>query len=199
MLLSKLAQEFQTTTEREVENGHQAKVATLNQNYLKALDRVLGTPPVPADLAQALREEKQRIETDGKLPEQTTDSLLPPASPLRNLRLTYRNTLAQYESEKALALRPHYDAYAKSLDDLHAELSKAGNHNDSTRVKEVRDEVTKKSGALAPVVARNTGAPAPAVAAATAPKPGPLGKTHTNSLGMKFAAVNGTKVLFCIH
>jgi len=90
--LRELEASFRAALERDVLAVHRSALADLNSKYLAALERAQAAATAASNLpeALALRDEKQRIETNGPLP--TDDAPDLPAT-LKTLRSTYRTSL----------------------------------------------------------------------------------------------------------
>ncbi|MDB6075907.1 MAG: serine/threonine protein kinase [Verrucomicrobiaceae bacterium] len=193
--LSVLEKGFEEAAEREAELPYKTALLTMNESYVGAVERALNAAMQAGNTAAAvaLRDEKKRIEKDEELPSEQADAHASPPIPesLKRLRKTYRETMALHASIRLMRLYPLFDKYSQALNALAVELTKAGKLDDAVQVKKVNEEVSK---------ARTTGNTEPVtVASSGTTKVSALLRSFTNSLGMKFVPVPGTKVLFCIH
>jgi len=161
---------------------YQSAFTELNQKYAAALERALKAAQDGGGLeaALALKNEATLISGGGSVP--ISDEGAPAA--LKNLRVVYRQSAARLEQEKNAVAAPLTKALAISLDQLVATLTKAGRLEDALSVKQKKDSLSAEVGT-------------PAALAGASLVSGQ--KAFTNTLGMKFVPVLGTKVLFCIH
>lgn len=164
----------------EVLRPHELAVADLNAKYAAALERAQESAQKAGNLdaAFAIKEEKEAV-SSGKLMTQLDDAKAPVS--LKSMRATYQTALARLEVERDKNLLPLKDAYARSLEALTVTLTKSGRLEEAMALKKMREDLLASKGGAA-------------LAASD-----PSGKSFTNSLGMKFVKVPGTKVLFCIH
>ena len=181
--LAGLEQAFQAAVDREANAAFKVSVATLDKSYLGALDRtiVAGTQSGDLEGTLALKSEKERIAKGEGVPsvlDENTQLVARIPELLRNLRQTYRGTIAQHEAVRLKAMEPLYEKYDQALATVHAYLTKVSRFDDATRVKTLRDRIAAVRDPGAAAAARNS---------------------FTNALGMKFVPVPGTNVLFCIH
>lgn len=165
----------------DVLRPHELAVADLNAKYAAALERAQDSAQKAGNLdaAIAIKEEKEAV-LSGK-PILQPDNAKAPAS-LKSMRATYQAALARLEMDRDKNLLPLKDAYARSLEALTVTLTKGGRLEDAMAVKKMREDLLASKGA-------------DGLAASADPSE----KSFTNSLGMKFVKVPGTKVLFCIH
>ncbi|MBE7497148.1 MAG: protein kinase [Verrucomicrobiaceae bacterium] len=130
--LRELETSFRAALERDVLSKHREKFTDLNTKYLAALERALAAATAASNLpeALALRDEKQRIESNGPLPAEDAPDM--PAS-LRTLRATYRATLQPIELERHNGRITLFLKYEEVLKNKQAELTKAGRLDDAAR------------------------------------------------------------------
>jgi formylglycine-generating enzyme required for sulfatase activity len=193
--LDTLDQAFKIATDRDAWKGYRDSMSTLDKNYSAALERALAAATSAGKLedAIALRAEKQRLEKGGILPTDQEEGLLSNAPVLKELRKTYRATAVQHEAVRNNILNTLYDKYDQALAGFQTDLTKAGKLDDALRVKTVRDYLTetKATGIASPTVVLSPPIEKAVIIA--------NGKAFTNSLGMKFVPLPGTKVLICVH
>jgi len=165
----------------DVLRPHVAAVTDLNAKFAAALERAQESAQKAGNLddAFAIKTEREAV-LSGKYIMPQDDEKTPTS--LKSIRATYRANLAKLEADREKALRPLKDAYARSLETLITTLTRSGRLEEAMTLKKVREDVLASTAAT--------------VAATTNDLPG---KSFTNSLGMKFVQVPGTKVLFCIH
>ena len=191
--LAALEKGFQEAADREADTAHKAAVEALDKGYDSAVERALADAiqAGKTEDALALRGEKQRIEKGDAIPAEDAGNAIAASSSLQALRTTYRASKADLEAARLKKLQPLFDKYMHALDALAVELTKAGKLDDAELVKAVSGDVDK---------ARTTGNTGASVAS-TSGKARLSGvvRSFTNTLGMKFVPVPGTKVLFCIH
>jgi hypothetical protein len=187
--LAALEKGFQEAADREAGAAFKASMETVNKSYAAAVDRALAVAMQAGktDDALALRDERKRIEKGDPMPPEGVAE----SGEVASLRKTYRTALKQQEAVRAMKVIPLFDKYTQALGALAVELTKAGKLDDAAGVKAVADEVAK---------ARASGnvSSSTSFAAGTRRLTG-LERSFTNSLGMKFVPVPGTKVMFCIH
>lgn len=171
----------------EVLRPHELAVADLNAKFAAALERAQEAAQKAGSLdeAFAIKGEKDAALAGGYTP--ALDDAKTPAS-LKTMRSTYRAALARLELERDKKLQPLKDAYARSLESLMVTLTKGGRLEEAMALKKMREDL------LANATVPNAMVPAGAGTAIDL-----SGQSFTNSLGMKFVRVPGTKVLFCIH
>ncbi|MDZ4401606.1 protein kinase [Prosthecobacter sp.] len=141
--LRELETSFRAALERDVLSKHREKLADLNGKYLAALDRSLATATAASALpeALALRDEKQRIETQGPLP--TDDAPTLPA-PLKTLRSTYRTSLKPIEIEQHNNRITLFLKYEEVLKALQTELTQSGKLDDAKLVSERMSDIARE-------------------------------------------------------
>jgi hypothetical protein len=175
----------------EVQQPHDVGVAELNVKYTGALDRALEAAQQTGKLDEALaiKDEKEAIATGNGIPAADDENTLPL---LKQLRGTYRATVARLEIERSQRLQPLQIALGRSLDALVSSLTKQGKLKEALTVKQQRDAFAATAGTPAPTA---LGKPPVGGFTSNFTKESPF----VNGLGMKFVPVPGTNVLFCIH
>ena len=184
--LTALQQQYAFAIAERVTSPYETGLAALNEKFLTALTNAGAEAKKAGKLPEvlALNEDKKLIEAGQPLPEQDDEET--PES-LKKLRGIYRSSSARLTEQRAAAQAALLPAYAANLQTLEATLTKADRLDEATAVMAYRKTLATDS----PV-------PPPAAAAAT-PLPMAAKDGYTNSLGMKFVPVKGTKVMFCIH
>lgn len=170
----------------------EAEVAKLNSSYLGGIATKIRAEKSAGNLdgIVALETEHALITDKRSVPEK--DTATTPAS-LKALRAIYRASHAQIEAARAANLRKLTDPFRVWLTATEADLAKKDRVADAKIVRGYRNALEESLP-----VFQSAAATKPAAAVS----PGTLldvKGTHTNSLGMKFVAVKGTKVMFCIH
>ena len=188
--LAALEKGFQDAADREAGTTYLTAIETMDKGYAGAVERALAAAMQAGktDDALALRDEKKRIEKGDPMP---TDETGNEPETLTVLRKTYRSSREPVEATRLKKLQPLFDKYLQALAAVSAELTKAGKLDDALQVKVVAEEVAKARAS------GNTGAAV--VSTSGKRKLTGLERSFTNSLGMKFVPVPGTKVMFCIH
>lgn len=173
---------FEEKVNLEVLRPHRLAVSDLNAKFAAALDRLQQAAQKSGNLEQALAIKAERDDLlSGKYDPASDDAQT--AEVLKPLRSTYRTALGRLELERDKKLRPLNDAFARQLETQLLALTKAGRLEEAAAAKNILKDL----------------------AAASSPKEGgagqdfTAGRAFTNSLGMKFVPVKGTKVMFCIH
>ena len=167
--LAELEKTFLAAYEAQVAPKHTAAVATLNGNYVAALDRAIGTASQAGKLdeALALRDEKTQIETHGRVPAEDAVDLPRVLAPLRT---TYRTAYATLLTNRDQLAAPLHAAYDRALATYQDELTRAQKLDDATRVKAVRDHVaSRRESNPEPTMVENP----------TAASPPPVGQAST--------------------
>jgi hypothetical protein len=166
--------QFQTAYERDILTAHKIAVADLDSKYLAAVNRALNAATQKGTLDEALklREEAQRVRDKGRLPTADLDSV---PETLKNLRGTYRASLAQLEQDRETKTKPYYDRRDQLLDAYQKELTQQQRLDDAVMVKSKRDELAASrfqpaSGGAAPIVSAAP-KPTPTPPAANGPAP----------------------------
>lgn len=172
---------FDEKVRLEVLRPHELAVADLNAKFAAALERAQEAAQKAGNLdeAVAIKGEKEAALAGSYTP--ALDDAKTPAS-LKTMRSTYRAALGRLELDRDKKLQPLKDAYAKSLEALIVSMTKGGRLEEALVLKKMREDLLAAKGGteLAAII-------------------DPVGKSFTNSLGMKFVKVPGTEVLFCIH
>lgn len=184
---AELQAKFEEKVRLEVLRPHELAVKDLNAKFAAALERAQEAAQSAGNLDEALavKGEKEAALAGGYTP--ALDDAKTPAS-LKTMRSTYRTALARLELDRDKKLRPLKDAYARSLETLMVTMTKGGRLEEAMALKKMREDL------LANAALPNAAVPAGAGAATDL-----SGQSLTNSLGMKFVPVKGTKVMFCIH
>jgi len=179
--VAELQGKYDERVRADVLRPHEAAVADLNAKFAAALERAQDAAQKAGNLddAFAIKTEREAVLSGKYLMPQDDEKT--PAS-LKTIRATYRASLAKLEAESDKVLRPLKETYARSLETLITSLTRGGRLEEAMTLKKVREDLLASTAAT--------------VAAA---KNDLSGKSFTNSLGMKFVQVPGTKVLFCIH
>lgn len=154
-------------------------LSDLKSSYLAAIEREQKAAQDAGKLeeALALRNEAEVVKTGAVIrPLESTS----PVS-LKKLRNVFEQSVSRIESDREAAILPYLKQLQSTLDQLVGTLTRAGRLEDALFVKQKRDEVIVPSASVALV--------------------GPMGgdSAFSNTLGMKFIALPGTKVLMCIH
>ncbi len=170
----------------------EAEVATLNASYLGGIATKIRAEKAAGNLdgIVALEAEHALITDRRSVPDE--DDSATPAS-LKSLRMIYRASHAQIEVTRAANLKKLTDPFRVWLTATEAGLTKKDRVADAKIVRGYRDALDESI-------------PGPQSADATKPAAAinpardfAIKGGHTNSLGMKFVAVKGTEVMFCIH
>ena len=184
---AELQAKYEEKVRLDVLRPHELVVADLNAKFATALERAQETAQKAGNLDDAvvIKAEKEAALSGKYMPPQ--DDAKTPAS-LKTMRSTYRAALARLELDRDKKLRPLKDAYARSLEALMLTMTKGGKLEEAMALKKLREGLLANTDADGGVSQSGPGATID-----------PSGKSFTNSLGMKFVQVPGTKVLFCIH
>ena len=186
--LTVLRQQYEKLSVERVESVHEAGVGQLNVRYLEAVNRSSGTAKAAGDLTGvlALEDEKKSI-ADTKTVPDDDDKTLPL---LVKLRQVYRAERAKLNEQRASNQAALLAPYVIRLQQLEATLTKMDRVAEAKEVLEYRKGLATVAGVIDP------GTPGSMSRATITPA---IKGSLTNSLGMKFVPVPGTKVLFCIH
>lgn len=178
---------FDEKVRLEVLRPHELAVADLNAKFAAALERAQESAQKAGNLdeAVAVKGEKEAALAGRYTP--ALDDAKTPAS-LKTMRSTYRAALGRLELDRDKKLQPLKDAYSKSLEALIVSMTKGGRLEDALVLKKMREDL------LANATVKNAASQAGAGTTIDL-----RGQSFTNSFGMKFVRVPGTKVLFCIH
>ncbi|MEQ1747935.1 MAG: protein kinase [Prosthecobacter sp.] len=186
----------------------EAEVAKLNASYLGGIATKISAEKAAGNLdgIVALEAEQKLITDKRSVPD--ADDATTPAS-LKTLRMIYRTSHAQLEVTRAANLKKLTDPFRVWLTATEADLLKKDRVADAKIVRGYREAMDSSHAGPRPAVVSQgesnrvaTKANGNGLKPSTTPSPGTLVASkgeHTNSLGMKFAAVKGTDVLFCIH
>lgn len=173
---------FEEKVNLELLRPHGLAVADLNAKFAAALERLQEAAQKSGKLEQALAIKSERDALlSGKYDSAPDDSKT--ADVLKPMRATYRTALGRLELERDKKLRPLRDAFARQLDTLVLTLTKAGKLEEAMAAKKMREDMNA----------------APSPKEGSAGQDFTAGRAFTNSLGMKFVPVKGTRVMFCIH
>lgn len=164
----------------EVAAGTGAKfdqtLASLKSSYAAALERAQKTAQDTGKLEEALALKNEVAALAGN--EMPPLNEAAPAS-LKKLRSVFEQSASKIEKDRQAGLAPHNKQLQATLDQLVVALTKAGRLEDALFVKQKRDALV-------------TTVPGSSLAAGGE-------KAFTNTLGMKFIPLSGTKVMMCIH
>ena len=178
--LKALMDEFGSSVQQGAGVVYQTAVNELNAKYTAALERQLKTAQDTVKLEEALayKSEIKTVEEAGTIVAEDDANT---SATLKKLRSVYRQSAAKLDSDKNAAIAPLVKSLTKSIDQLIASLTKGGRLEEALLVKKKKEtlaqEITEMSGPIAAAKKSD----------------------FTNSLGMKFVKIPGTKVLFCIH
>lgn len=138
--IAEISARFQAAYDRDVGSPFETSLLELDQKYLGAVNRALDAAAQAGNLEESLklREEVQRVMKKEPLPPVDLDSL--PAG-LKQLRSTYRASLAKLQQDRDARAQPYYDHYDKLLEALQSELTKSKLIDDALAVKARRDSV----------------------------------------------------------
>jgi formylglycine-generating enzyme required for sulfatase activity len=194
--LAELRSAYDQYANTNILKPHEAAVATLEANYLKALARARDDATKKGDLdtVVAAKAEMDRLGKKEALP--PTDDALPAA--FKPLRVTFRTELTKLEQARDAKIPDANKRYDTALDAYQVQLTQSQQVDAALHVKGLRAELAASKGIVA-------GASSPPSSVASAPPPANAGEApaadggFTNSLGMKFVPVPGTKILMCIH
>ncbi len=200
--LASLDQMFLKLQAERVTGPFDTDVGKLNTGYLGGLDGAMTTQKAAKEFSTvlALEAEKKRFAEKHEVPtveeEADPDAKTPEA--LKKLFAIYREAYAKLEAKRAANLKLITDPLNVKLQDLETDFTKNAKLTEAKVVHEYRESLAESltETASAEPAAQTGGAPKPKT---VAPMIGALKDGFTNSLGMKFMHVNGTKVLFCIH
>lgn len=135
--LIQLEDAYATALQREVSDPHQRALKDLNDKYLAALTRAhdAATQAGSLDAVLALQTEKKRLEDQAPLPADDTTA----AESLKPLRLTYRSSLSQLETERQQRLQPLREKFLQALEAYQGELTRANNLDAALEVRQRRE------------------------------------------------------------
>ena len=172
--LMALQQQFALLVAKKVTGPYDDGIEALNTKFLNALinagEEAKKTGNLPDALA--IEEDKKLIISKQQLPEKDDEKT---STSLKKLHAVYRTESAKFTQQRTAAHEALLPAYTAKLKELEITLTKGGRLAEAREVMQYREEL----GTVLP--------------------PAPVGKELTNSLGMKFVQVPGTKVFFCIH
>ncbi len=148
--LTALQQQYDKLLVERVTGLYDADVAKLNAGYLAGLDRAAATAQSAGELdtVLALTAEKKRLEA--KQPVSATDDAGTPAA-LKNLRTIYRTSLAKLDEQRTANHTALLTPYATRLQQIEADLTKAGRIADAVAVKTYREGLGTNPAPTAPV------------------------------------------------
>lgn len=132
-----LEEAYAAAIAREVTTAHDQAVRALDEKYLAALERALeaATQAARLDDALALQAERKRLGDKAPLPADDTTAV----EPLKPLRLTYRQSLAQLEAQRAQNVQPLRAKFLQALATYEEELTRAQNLDEATKVRQRRE------------------------------------------------------------
>lgn len=170
--LKALLASYQEKVELEAVRPYELGVANLNEKYLAALLPMQEAAQKSGKLEQAiaLKQERERVLAGQKVPDQDEAGTI---DALKKMRTTYRTALARLDLNRDKIIRPIKEAFYKQLDSVALSLTKAGKLDEAAEAKEEQEYLLNP--------------------------PSVVNSSYTNSLGMKFVPVAGTKILICIH
>jgi formylglycine-generating enzyme required for sulfatase activity len=168
---------------------YEAGVSELKLKYTTALERALKTAQDAGKLEEALAYKSEvKLVADGGDVAAEAETAAPD---LKKFRAIYHQSLARLEQDKIKATNPVITALLVSIDQLVANLTKAGRLEEALFVKQKKDNLEEETTIAATAVATTN--------TTTNIKPVSGKGEFTNTLGMKFVPVPSTKLLFCIH
>lgn len=170
--LKALLASYQEKVELEATRPHQLAVANLNEKYLAALLPMQEAAQKSGKLEQAiaLKQERERVLAGRKVPDQDEAGT---TDALKKMRTTYRTALARLDLNRDKIIRPMKEAFYKQLESVALILTKAGRLDEAAEAKKAQENLLNPPSAVY--------------------------AQYTNSLGMKFVPVAGTKMSMCIH
>lgn len=184
--MAELQAKYGEKVKLDVLRPHELAVGDLNAKFTSALERAQETAQKSGKLEEAfaIKTEKEAVLAGNYTPAADDAKT---AAGLKTLRATYRTALAKLELDRDKKLRPLKDVFAKSLEMVIDALTKNGKLEEAMVAKKMREELLASTGGAA------------AIGSSKAASMNVDGKMFVNSLGMKFVAIPGTKVLMCIH
>lgn len=192
--LATLDEQFRQLQQERVTKPFETGLEDLNKYYLGGIDRAIAAKKSAGRLDGILAlEAEQRAVGDasaakaagsqsasGQSAVPESDDEKTPVG-LKSLRSTYRAQFAKLVADRAANIKKLTDPLDKRLAMLEAELTKANRVPDAEAVRAYREALAESGGGGSLALSGGTN------------------EGFTNSLGMKFMPVPGTKVLFCIH
>ncbi len=142
--LMKLEAGFSASLENQAQKPYLAAITALNQSYVGSgitRARAAAQAGGRGDEVTALDAEKAAIEKGTGVP--ADDAAEVPKS-IKNLRATYRSSLANLETERSKKTTVLHDIYLKALDAYVAELTKANKIEEATKVQALREDLAAK-------------------------------------------------------
>ena len=195
--LAALDEQFSKLRQERVAVAFDSDLAKLNANYLGGLDREIRKEKAEGNLDGVLLiEAEKKLVTANQMPPDSDDTI---SGTHRNLRGIYRAEHAKLELTRASNLKALIDPLDARLRTLEADLTKKDRLSDAKVVRTYREELAKAAPMAPAIPPEGDLKPAVPTAPVASQKPGQVKDNYTNSLGMKFIAVKGTEVLFCIH
>ena len=139
-VLNSVRQSYEDMVATDAVKPFEAAVSALNSKYSAALDRAQELAQQGGKLEEALllKSEKEEIAAGKGIPPQN-DPKTP--SSLKQLRDTYRTSMAKLEQDRDRKAKPLREAYLKSLSVLVATLTKEGKLDDALVVKKALEEM----------------------------------------------------------
>ena len=178
--LAVLRQQYEKLLVDRVTSMYDAAVRQLNYSYVAGVGRSIAEAKAAGDLQTvlALETEQKSISHNEPMPADDAQTV----KTLKSLRPIYRSQLAKLDEQRSSNHIALLTPYVAKLKQLEAVLTKADRVNEAKAVLDYRESL----GAAA--ATGQGGASRVATAGA-----------YTNTLGMKFVPVPGTKILLCIH
>jgi len=181
-----------------------ADLTQLNAGYLGGIDKAIAAEKAAANLDGILALEAEKKLFAEKLPLPETDDEKTPAA-LKQLRAIYRTAQAKIEAQRRTNLKTLTGPLAARLQQMETDFIKSDRIADAKTVRGYREALSESSPGLQPVLGASQPPATPpggGLKPSTALNPAALlalKDGFTNTLGMKFVLVKGTKVMFCIH
>lgn len=134
------------TLDKDVIQGHQTAVATLDAQYLAAVEQALRVATAGSRLEDALtlQAEKERASAGKPMPPPADDAAIRPA--LARLRSTYRPALAKLEAARDMKCLPYYQRYVALLTAHQTDHTRKGNLNAAVLISRKAQSITPGSG-----------------------------------------------------
>ncbi|WP_133796186.1 hypothetical protein [Prosthecobacter fusiformis] len=144
-----LRTQYEALMGERVTGIYDAEVSKLNSGYLAGLDRASASAQSAGqlDTVLAIQDEMKWIGDKKSLP--TTDDAKTPEA-LKSLRGIYRTSLAKLDEQRSKSHTALLTPYKTRLQQMEAELTKAGRIPDAVSVKQYREAVAAPSASAAP-------------------------------------------------
>jgi len=152
--------QYDAKVKQEVQQPYEAGVVGVRTKYVADLQAMLETAQRAGKLEDvlAMKKEMEAIALGRSVP--ANDDPVIPAS-LKQLRESYRDSLARLDAERAQRLRPLQASFVKSLDGMIARLTKEGSFDEAVAVKKQRDAVGTTAPEVEPPRLAGLGRPPP--------------------------------------